>query len=138
MQIVREYIEFKKMNFEREMPPKDKLDIGEKHRIESWLIENGFEEDEYKINDDFSIDIFNDVDLVGNGLRQLPDFINFDTVFGGFYVGGNPWESLDGFPKIIRGDFQLSSPSAGPAPMRKFTEEEIRKIITVNGQIYLR
>ena len=138
MKIVREYIEFKNMDFKREKAPKEKMDIGERHRIESWLIEQGFEEDKYRINQDFSIDSFDDVNLIGKGLRNLPDFINFDTIFGGFYAGGNPWQTLDGFPKEIKGDLQLNSPASPSPAMKKFDEDEIRKIIKVNGEIYHR
>lgn len=138
MKIVREYIEFNKMDFERSGSSKEKLDIGEFHRIDAWMKEMGFKKDEYRINPDFTIDVFDDVNLVGRNLSKLPDYINFNTIYGGFYAGRNSWKSLDGFPKIINGDLQLSSPAAPSTNMGSFSEEEIRKIIKVNGKIYLR
>lgn len=137
MRIVREYIEFNKMDFDRSESPKEKLDIGERHRIESWLKEMGFDEDEYRINSDWTIDILDDANLIGHGMEELPNYINFNRIYGGFYAGGNSWKSLKGFPKKVDGDLQINSESAPSKNMRKFTEEEIRKIIQVNGKIYL-
>lgn len=138
MKLVREYIEFNKMDFDRSESPREKLDIGESHRIDEWMREMGFNEDEYRINPDFSVDVFDDVNLVGKNLSKLPDYIKFNTIYGGFYAGRNSWQSLDGFPKKINGDLQLSSPSAPSKNMAPFSEEEIRKIINVNGKIYIR
>ncbi len=137
MRLVREYIEFEHIDFNRQGSAQQKLDIGEGHRIEAWMKEHDFDSNEYRINSDFTIDILIDANLVGYNIEELPDFIEFNTIFGGFYAGGNPWQSLKGFPKKIKGDLQINSPSAFSGYMKKFTEEEIRKIIEVDGKIYL-
>jgi len=131
MKLVREYIEF-----DRKGPANKKLDIGEGHRIDDWMFEHDFAEDDYRIKKDFSIDVLDDVNLVGYGMEELPDFIQFNRIYGGFYAGGNPWQSLRGFPRIVDRDLQINSPSAPSGFMKKFTEEEIRKIIKVHGKIY--
>jgi hypothetical protein len=132
MKIVRENI-----NFERTDNPHRNLDIGKRQLIEKWLEEIDLDEWGYLINNDLSVDILKDFNLVGYGLEQLPEYIQFNIIYGGFYGGGNPWQSLEGFPKEIQGDLQINSPSAPSGYMKKFTENEIRKIINVHGGVYI-
>jgi hypothetical protein len=139
MKLVREYIEFKRnMNFERSADPYRDLQIGKIQAIDRWLENIGLGPEEYRINPDLTIDVFTDVNIVTEGLTKLPEFIKFNKINGGFYAGGNNWESLTGFPHEIWGDFQLRSPSAPEfyTLARKFKESYIRKKIKVHGKIY--
>lgn len=138
MKIVREYIEFKNLDFERDLDPRKSIGIGKVFQIEAWLDSVGIDPDDYRINKDLSIDVFDDVNLVGQEMEELPDFIKFNKIYGGFYAGGNNWISLNGFPEEIEGDLQLRSPAAYPffADMKRITEEEIKKLIKVHGKIY--
>jgi len=136
MKIVREYLEFEKMDFERGKEPYSELGVGKKQAIEQWLRSMYIEE--YRINSDLSIDILKDVNLVDLDLKELPSYIKFRKIYGGFYAGGNDWESLNGFPDEVEGDLQLRSPAypKGYLNSKIFNEDEIRKLIKVYGKIY--
>lgn len=132
MKIVREYIEFERTN-----DPYYNMGIGKKAMIEKWLKDYGINPDDYIIHDNLEIDIINDLYLVDKELTEFPEFIKFNHVYGGFYAAGNNWKSLKGFPRIIEGDLQLSSPShLSGLKGEKFSEEEIRNLVKINGVIY--
>ena len=125
------------LNFEKTGDPYSDIDIGKKNAIRKWMNQMDIDPDDYSINDDFTIDSFSDVNLMNKGMEELPSYIKFREIHGSFYAGGNPWKSLDGFPSIIQEDLQINSPSVEKYKLNKFTEEEIRKIIKVHGDIYL-
>lgn len=133
MKIVREYIEF-----ERTYDPFKDMDLGIEGKIDLWMTEMGFKPDEYEIDDDLKINVFSDVILTRRGLEELPGYIKFGSIGGGFYAGGNPWKSLAGFPDEIRGDLQLRSPAQPSHYIDKkiFSKPEIEKLIKVHGTIY--
>jgi hypothetical protein len=139
MKIVREYIEYRTLDFERSHDPYKDLRIGNRQKIERWLEEDmNIPKEDYRINSDLSIDVSQDINLMNKGLYYLPDYIKFNTIHGGFYAAGNHWQSLDGFPKIVYGDFQIRSISS-PADYKnskKFTDEEIKEKIMIYGKIY--
>jgi len=137
MKLVREFLEFNRMNFERTGDPLHDMKIGEKAHIAQWLDHAGVEN--YKIMDDLTINVYGDANLVGIDIEELPEFIKFNEVMGGFYAGGNPWISLNGFPKEVYGDLQINSPSSPIKPhekVRKFKENIIRKLIKVHGKVW--
>jgi hypothetical protein len=138
MKIVREYIEFKNMDFERTGDPYKDLKLGKVQAIDQWLAAIGLEPDEYRINPDLTVDVFDDVNIVDLDITKLPDFIQFNEIFGGFYAAGNAWESLTGFPKKIIGDLQLRSPSSPRhfSDSKRWKENYIRKKIKIHGKIY--
>jgi hypothetical protein len=138
MKIVREYLEFEKYDFERTGNPQRDLRIGMVQYIERWLEDMGFHPENYKLNPDLSIDVFDDVNIVSKGLTELPEYIKFGNIGGGFYAAGNNWTSLRGFPEEVWGDFQLRSPSSPQyyPTVKQFSEEEIRKLIKIHGKIY--
>lgn len=103
--IVRESI-----NFERGTPPRKSMGLGQFTKIENWLekyyknVSNATRDSSYTINKDFTIDIkgFFAMEWEGN----LPNFINFNKVWGNFYLGHNTLTSLRGCPNIVHaGDF---------------------------------
>lgn len=130
--LVRESID---MNFERGQDPKYAMGLGRKFAIVNWLKDMGI--NKYILNDDLSIDVITDVNLVDHHLSEFPEFIQFNKIWGGFYVGANAWQSLNGFPREITGDLQINSPSAFSLGIKKFNETEIKKIINVYGEIYV-
>jgi len=138
MKIVREFLEFRDMNFELTGDPKKDMKLGIKARISQWL--DMMDIDDYIIKDNLIVDVANDVNLTGQELEELPEFITFGKIWGGFYAGGNPWQSLRGFPTEIFGDLQINSISN----IIEFGEinpsiniETIKKLINVHGKIFI-
>ena len=122
------------MNFDRTKDPLRDMGIGTIAKIDIFMNAIGLQKDEYMINDDLSVNTFGDVILKGLDLEELPEHINFNEIDGGFYAGNNPWLSLRGFPKIVRGDLQIKSPPSLGG--KKFKENEIRKLIKVYGEVW--
>ncbi len=139
MKLVREFLEYKNgMSFERDQDPLDAMSLGRKAQICQWLDSQGVED--YDVSDKLEITVFEDVNLVGRDFEVLPEFIKFNIIYGGFYGGGNPWISLKGFPRVIHGDLQISSPSSPVKPgqiVLNYKEDIIRKIIKVDGTIWI-
>ena len=139
MKLVREFLEYKNgMNFERTGDPMADMRLGRKAQICQWLDSHGVED--YEVKDNLEIIVFEDVNLVGQDFEVLPEFIKFNIIYGGFYAGGNPWISLKGFPRVIHGDLQISSPSSPVKPgqvVLGYREAIIRKIIKVDGTIWI-
>jgi len=67
---------------------------------EEYDIEN------YTINNDGSIDVDRDVNLIDKGLTKLP--LNFNHISGDFNCQVNKLTSLEGAPKEVDGDFYCS------------------------------
>jgi hypothetical protein len=131
--IVREYLDF-----EITGDPKESMRLGMEARISQWL--DMMEIKDYDINDDLSVNVRNDVNIVGEELEELPDFIKFHKVWGGFYAGGNPWQTLRGFPDVVMGDLQINSIAniledgeVNPS----INMNMIKKLITVYGEIFI-
>ena len=124
--------------FEKSGDPLKDMNLGMKARISQWL--DMMDIERYRINEDLTVDVAKDVNLVGQELEELPDFINFNKIWGGFYAGGNPWQSLRGFPKEVYGDLQINSISnlMDPGDMNpEITEEYVKKLIEVHGEIFV-
>ncbi|MDD5649227.1 MAG: hypothetical protein PHF86_02235 [Candidatus Nanoarchaeia archaeon] len=133
MKLVRE-----NLNFTRGENPMDELNIGKDFLIKKWMFSIGlYENDDYKINEDGTLDVFEDINLSGLGLEELPEYINFNKVYKNFYAKHNNWKSLKGFPKEVLGDFSIyPKPSGGIISKSKWLENEIRKKIKVNGTVW--
>lgn len=67
------------------------------------MICNKYKIENYKINDDGSIDVIGDVDLGREGLTELP--LQFRNVTGGFNCWGNLLTTLQGAPQTVGKDF---------------------------------
>jgi len=74
------------------------LGIGKKQLIEDWLKEYHFKK--YELRPDFSIDVIGHVNLY---LREdkLPEFIQFNRIFGSFVCSNGKLTTLKGFPYEI-------------------------------------
>lgn len=115
------------------------MGIGRKNLIEKWIEYYSIYDynDSYhdfkdlcKINPDMTIDVVGNISLNSCGLYKFPNYIRFNIIHGdmminhnnfknmigcpvevkgSFFVNGNPLESLDGIPKIIRETLIISS-----------------------------
>ena len=129
------------INFERDLEPMDKLEVGEHYRIKQWLKEMDVPEDTYKINPDGTIDIFGDINIVANQLEELPEYINFGKINGSFYAAHNKWKSLRGFPKEVNGDLSLYSEheegqGVSGLAVKKWKDFEVRSKVKIHGELY--
>jgi len=91
------------------------------------------------INDTFIItkdnmkDFKNITVLIGNAkIKEINDLreLNIEEVVGYFSCSYNNLISLEGAPKIVNGNFFSNNNK------KKFTEEEVRKLIDVKGDVY--
>lgn len=125
--------------FHRNEEPKKSMDIGNTSRIIDWMNDHHIDRDLYRINSDGTITVFSDINLMGDPeipnsvLTELPNFIRFDTIMGSFYAANNNFSSLDGFPKLIEGDFSIYSEIHG---VKRWRESDIRRRITIKGTIW--
>ena len=133
MKLVRE-----NLNFTRGENPMDELNIGKDFLIKRWMSSIGlYENEDYKINEDGTLDVFEDINLSGLGLEELPEYINFNKVYKNFYAKHNNWKTLRGFPKEVSGDFSIyPEPSKGIISKSRWLENEIRKKIKVDGTVW--
>ena len=93
-------------NFERNKGDIYKnLNIGKRQLIINWL-ENELELKYYTIKNNLTIDVNENIDLRHKNLIELPEFIQFNEVFGGFWSEYNNLISLRGCPKIVHGNFE--------------------------------
>ena len=138
MGIVKEFLDFERPHFEMSGDPKKDMRLGMEARISQWL--DMMDIKDYVIREDLVVDVLNDVNLTGEELEELPEFIKFGKIWGGFYAGGNPWQSLEGFPKEVKGDLQINSIAnileVGEVNP-KINKKLIEKLIKVNGQIFI-
>ena len=71
--------------------------------IKKWLRE--YDIKNYTINDDFTIDVDEDVKLHKKDLTELPAYIQFGTVTKSFYCSTNNLTSLRGCPRVVGSNF---------------------------------
>jgi hypothetical protein len=118
------------MNFQKKMDdPLVSLGVGQKHFILNWLDEMGVEN--YTINDDLTIDVNGDLRIgLYEDLDEIPEFIQFNKVYGNFYCNDNNLTSLRGCPTYVSGDFDCSSND------KIFTKAYIRNLCDVDGKIF--
>jgi hypothetical protein len=78
------------------------IGIGKIQLIKEWLLKYGIVS--YDINDDLSINVFSDLNLY---LREinLPEYIQFNIIFGRFSCSNGKLTTLRGFPRKITGFF---------------------------------
>jgi hypothetical protein len=118
------------------------MDLGFHAQIKNWFKSCGISDDlledhehyvEYRINKDGTIDVLDDINLVGAHIEDFPYFIKFNKIYGSFYVANNIFTKLDGFPKEVDGDLSIYSDQKGS---KKWKESEVRKIVKVKGNIW--
>jgi len=136
-------------SFERSSSdPLKKLSVGKRVQIIKWL--DSFEIKNYTINDDLTIDVNGNVNLVDRSLTYFPSFIKFNEVSGSFYCYNNQLTSLKGCPITVGGSFycssnQLTSLEGCPTIVgnsfycsdnkKQFSEEYVRSLCKVKEKI---
>jgi hypothetical protein len=98
------YDNLNEMNFERRGTPLDVLGIGQKILIEKWLIETKVKN--YTINDDYTIDVKENIDLYMIGSYEFPKYIKFNSIDGYFICDVCGLTSLIGCPNYVKGIFR--------------------------------
>jgi len=89
--------------------------------ILNWLKDNNVDQlddildirDVYSINSDFSIDVHGDFALEASEEDELPEFIQFNNIFGNFCIDGCGLRSFRGLPIYVEGDCDLCNNYAG-------------------------
>ena len=117
--------------------------------IESWLKEYNIKN--YTIKDDFTIDVDGNVYLGLKNITEFPEYIQFNIVKRDFDCSFNHLSSLRGVPREVGRDFycninELISLEGSPREVggdfycnhntTKFTENDVRKVCDVKGDIY--
>ena len=90
----------------------------------------------YRINDDGTVDVNGSVNLSSRGLNKLP--LKFGKVTGSFYCHTNKLTSLEGSPRWVGVDFscdsnQLTSLVGGPKVIGRDIWVSDNKLITLKG-----
>jgi len=108
---------------------------------------------EAKKRRDGKYNIDGDVNLQNRNINSLLKFhVKFGKIIGNFDCSFNELKDLKGAPEYVSGDFiciynQLKSLEGAPAYVggdfygwnnaKKFTEEEVRKVVEVKGNVYV-
>lgn len=71
-----------------------------KQKIHEWLTKCGVST--FKINDDNTVDVDGDVDLVGIRLYKIP--VKFSSISGSVLIAESMFKTLEGLPPVIGGD----------------------------------
>jgi len=100
------------------------------------LICKGYRIKNYIINEDGSIDVNGDVNLIGKRLKRLP--LKFRNVSGNFDCSKNRLVSLEGSPEFVGGAFfcnynNLTSLKGGPKKVYNIFNCSYNNIITFEG-----
>ena len=104
--------------------------------IEKWL--NKYKIKNYTINDDFTIDVDGNVDLTYKHLSELPEYIQFNIVKGGFDCKVNDFTSLRGCPKEVGGGFfcnfnELITLEGAPKEVERSFDCSYNKLTSLEG-----
>lgn len=115
MKLVKEHINEK---FVEDSDPIEDMKIGLRALAQEWLDNENVEieqnEDQhdkpkYVINDDGTIDVNGNLSLSNKNIKKLPDYINFNIVYGYCDMAYSDLETLKGFPKKVYGYFRCSN-----------------------------
>jgi hypothetical protein len=142
MKLIKEHINEK---FTQDSDPIHDMGIGLKTLIKEWL--KKYDIDNYRINDDNTINVYESVNLKHKNLTNFPDYINFNKIKGGFSIQHNVFTSLKGCPRIVIGLFScsnniLTSLEYSPKEAlsfychhnkKKFTRQEVLKYCNVRS-----
>lgn len=108
MKIVKELLYEDFRHFIEDSDPIHDMGIGAKPAIIKWL--KKYNVKNYKISKRiFNINVFDSVSLNDSNLYELPIYINFNHIMGGFHIKNNSLFSLRGCPYSISGSFIASN-----------------------------
>ena len=82
------------------------FEVQRREMIEDWL--NKYDIRNYTINDDFTIDVDGNVDILKKNLKEFPEYIQFGAVKGSFDCSRNNLTTLNGTPKEVKEYFFCS------------------------------
>jgi hypothetical protein len=143
MNLVREHINEKFIDSESD--PIHDMHIGTYDMIKKWLDKMDIKN--YIINNDLTIDVDGQVNLLGRRLTKIPSFIQFNKVRSYFSIARNQLISLRGCPYYVGNNFycdfnELKSLKYMPKyignylfcnnNLKNFTFEEISKYCDIN------
>ena len=136
--------------FTDESDPIKDLGIGKRRLIEMWLqtwnIKN------YTINKDLTIDVNDTVNMVYQQIEKLPYYIQFGIIKGSFFCNNCGLITFKGMPHTIKGILgcagnKIKTLKYMPKEIErslfidrnpiKFTENEIRSLCNVKGDVYV-
>ena len=127
------------MRFTRDGEPISDMGIGINKLIREWLTKYHFSKHLYKINENHKITVY-DVVILSNRLKEkeLPEYIQFDEVHGGFHCDHNKLVSLQGVAETISGSFickdnNLKSLKYGPRYVDKDYSASYNKLESLEG-----
>jgi len=102
MKLIREHIDEAFVRTPEDLSKLQNLNIGRLSLIKSWLEEHFIRK--YEINDDFSIDIDDNINFQHIKIHgSLPEYIQFNVISGNLDACDCDLITLRGFPKMIKG-----------------------------------
>lgn len=122
--------------FQKGQDPRHAMNLGHHSKVKKWFEytwTNSWDPaPKWRINpNDGTIDILENFRMPW-GLDELPEFIEFGTIYGDFVVTNKRGiQNLDFFPKEIKGDLEFYGNSIKPK------KEDLLKISNIHGDIEL-
>jgi hypothetical protein len=107
MKIVKEKLYEDYMSFTKdEADPVKDMNIGLRFLIQKWLEQMKVED--YKFTKRYSVNVYTSVLFNNMNLEELPDYVKFNHIVGGFHINKNNLTSLRGCPYSVTGSFVAS------------------------------
>lgn len=101
---------FEYLGFTEDSDPVNDMGIGTQELIERWLRDHGIQFHHYALSQHSKmINAYTTITLSGENLDELPEYIQFNSIRGGFHIDRNNLTSLRGCPKKISGSFMCSN-----------------------------
>ena len=98
------------VRFERGRKPQEAMDVGIRRNIREWMnwVYGNFtmiEGEDYKINQDYTIDLLGNFEVPDKEIGEFPEYINFRMITGDFMIDYCNMKSLRGCPDKVDGFF---------------------------------
>jgi hypothetical protein len=108
MKLVKEILYENIMKFtEKPTDPIKDMGIGGKTIIEKWLKDLGITE--YRFTRKNEINVYNSVFITNRKINEIPDYVKFNHIMGGFHISSNDLYSLKGCPYSVSGSFGVGN-----------------------------
>ena len=96
--------------FTRKGDPINDMGIGIKTLIETWMRDHDIKFYHYALSQRSNlINAYDTITLSGEDLDEFPEYIQFNSIRGGFHIDRNNLTSLRGCPKKVSGSFICSN-----------------------------
>jgi len=124
------------LQFKEDSDPIEDMKIGAKTLINNWL--NLMDIKSYKLTKRNSINVYSYVLLDNKNLDNIPSYIKFNHIMGGFHINDNQITSLKGCPYSVSGSFmasinKLSSLTYGPSVVKECYGVSFNKLNSLLG-----